>query len=203
MKSARILATLCVIGAATPAFAQYYTFEDLPSLYWSDSYAATIGGQTDIGGYYGPNLVFSSGVQGIHTSTGYPAASPTLEVYDSNISNPTIGFSLGYAASTVSFWYSSLYGATAVAYNSKGGVVETLALPSNVNSVGTMGITSYVALSDGTSDITSVVLTDKSGLGNFMTLDNLDVVPDASSSFTLLGLAGLSLLAFRKQMVKQ
>lgn len=103
MKSARILTLACVLGAATPAFAQFYNFEDLPSLYWSDSYGASIGGQTDIGGYYAPGLTFGAGVQGIHTSSGYPAASPTIEVWDSNISNPTIGFQTGFAATQVSF----------------------------------------------------------------------------------------------------
>ncbi len=193
-----------------PAFAdfnQYYSFEDLPSLYWSDSTIAQPGGQQDILNNY-HNLTFNAGVQGVHTSTGYPTSDGVLEITQTQYTTtPTITIGLGFLANNVSFWYDTAFGFTLTAYDAQGNVIGS---PQSypANTTGTQAKPGSAApaeafFTSSVENIASISINDGVGLG-FLTVDGLDVsAPDATSSFTLLGLAGLSLLAFRKKMVTQ
>ena len=188
----------CALVGASSGFAETITFEDAPSTYWNDN----SGGQVDLGSFY-PGVTFGAGAQIEHTSSVYPAHSGVLELFASDIGNPTIAINFAHPQPEVSFWYTTSFGLVVTAYDSSHNQVATLSPNGNVNlltSVGTDSLADLIATGGGT--IASVTITDNSGLGNFFTIDDLSV-PDATSTFALLGVAGLGLLAFRRKMVTQ
>lgn len=202
MKSIKLFAVACALASASCGFAGTITFEDAPSTYWNDSTPGHPGGQVDLGSFY-PGVTFGAGAQIEHTSTVYPAHSGVLELFPSDIGNPTITVNFAHPQPEVSFWYTTSFGLVVTAYDSSNHQISQISPAGNVNLLTSVGTDSFADLiAPGGATIASISITDQSGLGNFFTIDDLSV-PDATSTFALLGVAGLGLLAFRRKMVTQ
>jgi hypothetical protein len=192
----RLLTFACALTGASQVFAGTTTinFDDAPT-------------GVDLGTHYA-GIVFGAGEQAHNQILPFfPARSGTQDLVGTQTSNPNITFSFANPVTQLSFWYASTFGFSATAYAPDGKtVVGTFSGGKNVNTLDTTDLTVLLqsGLNTGVPDISSVVITDKSGVGTFISIDDLSFgtnnVPDAASTLPLLGAAGLGLLAFRRKL---
>jgi len=186
MKTIRLLTVAFALAGVSSAFAGTITFEGVPIT------------STDLGNYY-QGVTFGPGIQVTSTSSGYPAHSGSQEAA-LNDAPSTISFAA--AQPDVSFWYTTLFGFAATAYDSHGNLLATKSEASNSS-----GVTGTDSLLDfGIGNISSVVITDDVGIGGFISIDDLSAAgisglpaPDATSTLGLLGVGVAGLLAFRRK----
>jgi hypothetical protein len=182
--------TLGVLSGA-PAIAQTIDFEDLPSLYFTPP----AGAGYDIGSFY-TGVGLTGGVQGVYSTPAYPAHSGIVEVWQSNLGQSHIDMSFTPGATEVSFWYTTLYGFTALAFDNSFHVVDVFAASPNTD--GATGADSFADIISYTTPITAIQIINNSGGGQTITIDDLSV-PDASDSAALLAVSGLTLFAARRK----
>ena len=189
MKLKFILGAVCAFIATSPVFGGVINFENVN---------APIG--TDLGDFY-LGVTFGPGDQIIKPVSLFPPVSGTHAVAAEV--GPNISFVFDDPEASFSFFYTAEFGFTGVAENASGQVVDSFGGANN------LGSNAEVSVTDASADIKTVVLTDKGGLPDFMTIDNLSApeisgimrpgftVPESGSTLILLALAGAALWFFR------
>ena len=198
MKSARVIAAVCLLSGIAPVYADSFNFEDLPTA----NISAPFGGGNDIGNYYSL-LTFNSGVQGNFGSSAFPATSGSQVIWQSDITNPQIQVNINSSAyNEISFWYTTAFGFNATAYDSSLNQVGNVNVAPNSNGFDTGTPAFLDIISSSGAPISILYITDAGGVGNYIAIDDLSV-PDATSTLALLGVSALSLFAFRRKLVTQ
>jgi hypothetical protein len=164
MNSKNALMVVLVFWGGSRVFAGTINFDNAPMIYWKN------GGGVDVGGYY-QGVTFGPDAQIATSSATYPAHSGNLELTTANIADPVITITFNATQPDVSFWYSTSFGFVAVAYDSQGNFLGFANGNPNVDLSTSIGTDSL--LDFGFGDISSVVITDDGGLGNFLTIDDL------------------------------
>lgn len=199
MKSARVIAAVCLLSGVSPVLADSFDFEDLPNA----NISLPFGGGSDIGTFYNA-VTFGAGVQGVYTSSAFPATSGSQLIWQSDILNPNIDITPNGSFTEVSFWYTTAFGFTVTAYDALNNVVGSFTAPVNSDPfVFNVGTPSFVDLNSSSgAAIAFVQVVDGAGIGNYIGIDDL-TVPDATSTLALMGVSAMSLFAFRRKIVTQ
>jgi hypothetical protein len=195
MKNVPIIASLLLLGGMTVAKADItYTFENVPSTYWSDNGGS---GQDILGNI--PGIFFSPGVQAVHTSTGFPAHSGVLEITQTSARTADFGFRIGVPGiSELSFWYTTAAGFVARAYDANNVLLDTFTANPNTT---TLDGTDNLAVLLG-NNIERVSIEDKISVSGLTTVDDIQIgTPEITSTLGLLGLAGVGIAGFRRKFV--
>jgi hypothetical protein len=186
MKSIQLIAVACALAGVSPAFAGTIDFEAAPT-------------GVDLGNFYS-GVTFAPGLQAeFQVLPTSPAHSGFKELVGTDSGNPNMSFTFATPESTVSFWYTTLYGFTVTAYNSSSAEVGSpIVVPANT------GTDSFLSLTG--PGISSVTIHSTLGFGTFDTIDDLSApgisglpAPDAASTLGLFGVASVALLAFRRK----
>src|SRR3984957_13194887 len=186
MKSIQLIAVACAFAGVSPAFAGTIDFEAAPT-------------GVNLGSFYS-GVTFAPGLQAeFQVLPSNPAHSGFKELVGTDSGNPNMTFTFTTPESTVSFWYTTLFGFTVKAYNS-----SSVEVGRPITELANSGSDALLTLTG--PGITTVTLTSTLGFGTFDTIDDLSApgisgapAPDAASTLGLFGVASVVLLAFRRK----